>query len=299
MIDKQLIILESIYKEYSALDKNDARGIVEFLRGHRMWVVGMADMTRYIYSPIDVLIRGRSIDQGIELFRQVLQHLDKDDKDLFSVMVHAIKVSQVRDIHHCFEKIAKMILVDLKETMPDNLRSLFWTEMLGFSFSKHHLRDDDLWFMFDNESLRKTLYEGRRKEYENIPIGLLFEQKVSVSVSEGIRNVLPKDDVAIFEITSTLLGQKLTVGMLQAILSYGASAILSHLLRHRLNEVSRILPPFDLLCCICARKTANPEFDVAMLNALEEIQPGISKMTDHLGNTPLWYCLYHLGTYIT
>ena len=30
-----------------------------------------------------------------------------------------------------------------------------------------------------------------------------------------------------------------------------------------------------------------------MLDALEELSPGVSKSTDKLGNTPLWYCLYY------
>lgn len=293
MTEEQLKILKAVNEEYRVLDKKDARGLVDFLRTHQVWVSSLTNMSRYLRSPMEVLIDNCCIDEGITLFRQFLQHLNKDDKDIFAVMVHVLKVRHAHDFHHCVEKIAKMILVDMKNTLPDNLRSAFWNEMLDFKFNRHYCLRDDTLYLIDNESMRKIMCQEKHQEYESIPKGLLFEHKQAVPVCKNIQDVLPKDDFATFEITSALSGQKLTVGTLQAILASGAASILCHLMRHRPNEISRLLSPFDLLCCICARKTTNAEFDVAVLNTLEELHPGISKLSDHLGNTPLWYCLYH------
>ena len=296
MTEEQWKKLKAVNDEYQVLDKKDAKGLVDFLRTHRVWVSSLESKSRYVSSPIEDLMYDCASDDGNDgfvLFRQLLQHLNKDDKDIFAVMVHLLKVLHVNDINHFYEKVAKMILVDMKNTLPDNLRSVFWNEMLGVEFFMHDFLSDDTLYLIDNESMRKIMYQGKTQEFESIPKGLLFGQKQAVSVCKNVQDVLPRDDVAIFEITSALSGQKLTIGVLQAILASGSTSILCHLIRHRTNEISRLLLPFDLLCCICARETTNAEFDVAVLNTLEELYPGISKLSDHLGNTPLWYCLYH------
>jgi len=58
--------------------------------------------------------------------------------------------------------------------------------------------------------------------------------------------------------------------------------------------VTAILSPQDLLIHICAYEP-NGAAAIKVLDTLEELFPGISKFTDKLGNTPLWYCLYISG----
>ena len=90
----------------------------------------------------------------------------------------------------------------------------------------------------------------------------------------------------------TLSGKRVTTGLLRWLLVYNAWNIILHLLKHRAKQVTSILPPHDLLIGICAYGT-KCNAAVKVLDALEELSPGVSKSTDSLGNTPLWYCLYH------
>ncbi len=78
LTEEQLKILKAICEEYRVLDKKDARGLVDYLRTHRVWVTSLTDMSRYLCSPIGNLIGNCCKDEGIALFRQLLQHLNKD-----------------------------------------------------------------------------------------------------------------------------------------------------------------------------------------------------------------------------
>ena len=113
--------------------------------------------------------------------------------------------------------------------------------------------------------------------------------------TEEMRKAINKDSVSLFELELTLKGKRVTIGLLRRILEYNAWNILVHLLKSRTKAVTSILSPQDLLISICAYGAKN-DATVKVLDTLEELSPGISKHTDKLGNTPLWYCLYKRRT---
>ena len=149
--------------------------------------------------------------------------------------------------------------------------------------------------LVDNEGIRSTILKRKKKGYDLIPKGLFFmDDKRFIPLSEKIVQALQMDSVSMFEMALTLTGKKITIGLLRAILRACASNILIHLLKNRPKSLTAILSPLDLLIYICAYPSKGKnEKEINVLEMLEELYPGVCQRTDKLGNTPLWYCLYH------
>ena len=148
--------------------------------------------------------------------------------------------------------------------------------------------------LVDNDDIRVAIVKTKFPGYERIPAGLYFTQWPLQGwlITTEMRNAIEKDSVSLFDLELTLTGKRVTIGLLRRLLLNNSWNIILHLLKHRTKQVTSILSPYDLLICICVNVSRN-DATVKVLDALEELFPGISKSTDKLGNTPLWYCLYH------
>jgi len=185
----------------------------------------------------------------------------------------------------------------MKSVLSDKVRATFWTVLknVGWHYSGYVREGCEDMTLVDNEGIRSAILKRREKGHDLISKGIFFmDDKRFIPLSDKIIQALQIDSTSMFEMALTLTGKKITVGLLRAILRAHAFNILIHLLKSRTKAVTSILSPLGLLICICAYGDQS-EAAVRVLDALEELYPCISKSTDKLGNTPLWYCLYHGG----
>ena len=183
----------------------------------------------------------------------------------------------------------------MKKGLPERIRA-FWGVMIRKEHSFYIHRENDILMLVDNDDMRVSIVKNKLPGYERIPAGLSFAKSSLLGwlITTDLKNAINKDSVSMFELELTLTGKRITIGLLRRVLIFNAMNILLHLLKHRLKQVTAILSPQDLLIHICAYER-NGAAALKVLDTLEELFPGISKSTDKLGNTPLWYCLYKSG----
>ncbi|MBQ7178248.1 MAG: ankyrin repeat domain-containing protein [Victivallales bacterium] len=186
----------------------------------------------------------------------------------------------------------------MKNILSDKVRAAFWTVLtnVGWPYSGLVWEGCEDMVLVDNKGIRSAILKRKKKGYDLIPQGIFFmDDKRFISLSEKMLQALQLDSPSMFEMALTLTGKKISAGLIRAILCASASNILIHLMKQRSKLLANILSPLDLLISICVNVSKN-EAAVKVLDALEELFPGISKSTDKLGNTPLWYCLYKRRT---
>ena len=269
--------IEKLVRQYEALWENDApmEQIVEFCRCH-------SQEEENENAPL-LRILSSSLKWGEMVFMpSFLKHLTGND----DYLLHTIGY-YYRSFHH--ETTIQRIL-SMKKGLPDRIRAFFWALM------KKSGRNAliDIMLLVDDDNVRDYIVEHKIGCYERIPAGLTFVKKRQLGClfTEEVRKAIAEDSVSLLELGMTLSGKRVTTGLLLRLLVYNAWNILLHLLKHRAKQVTSILSPHDLLISICAYGTKS-NAAVKVLDALEELSPGVSKSTDGLGNTPLWYCLYH------
>ena len=181
-----------------------------------------------------------------------------------------------------------------EDVLHDKVRAFFWFNLRkaeGMWVSS--LRYTDLRCV-DNVKVRNAMMARKHPGHQVIPAGLCLTDCKHGNLPPRIQAALEKDSVSLFNIEMTLSGKRISMDLLNGVLYFNAYSILAHLLRNRMDQVEYRLAPKDLLRHLCAKefKTCKEEI-VDIVDALEEAFPGICKETDLLGNTPLWYCLYH------
>ena len=195
--------------------------------------------------------------------------------------------------HRAFNAIARIL--SMKNVLPDNIRAFFWTLMRKITWPYCRCIPDDCVdiVMVDNSDIKLAMFKCKYAGRNLIPKGLVFmDGKRHYALSEKMDQALREDSISLFELELTLSGKKLTASLLREMMHYKAYNIISHLLLHRTKAMTAILAPQDWLICCCSHAGGCQGAEVKALDTLEEICPGISKYTDKLGNTPLWYCLY-------
>ena len=275
-------IIEELKSQYDALWENDApmEQIVDFCRCHSR------EEDENGNEPLSYTLL-RSPKWGEMVYMpSFLKHLtDNDD-----CLLHAIGV-YYRSFH---QEITIQRILSMKIALSDRIRAFFWILMRKFGRNA----PVDPMLLVDDDNIRDYIVENKISGcYEQIPAGLSFVRgrQLGWMFTEEMRKAINKDSVSLFELELTLNGKRVTIGLLRRILEYNAWNILVHLLKSRTKAVTSILSPQDLLISICAYGAKN-DATVKVLDTLEELSPGISKRTDKLGNTPLWYCLYKRRT---
>ena len=174
-------------------------------------------------------------------------------------------------------------ILGMREAIPDRIRAFLWNAI------RERCRSERI-------NCCPGEYAENVVNYIGIRPNLLQDPPVNwhypTQLTEKMQAALEQDSVPLFEIELTMTGKRVAKRLLDQILRYRAANLLSHLLKERSKALAAILPPTDLLFCICARPSKYKTF-VPVLDTLEELYPGICQKTvDNFGNTPLWYCLY-------
>ena len=271
--------IEELTRQYEALWENDApmEQIVKFCRRYSRTVLE----DEHGKVPLNSVLEQSRIWGDMVLQPSFLKHLADSDDCL------------LRAIGTFFRQHPGVIyrILSMKKGLSDRIRAFFWTLMRKASF---RIIINESTLLVDNNDIGKWIVKNKFRGYERIPAGLYFAQWPLQGwlITTEMRNAIEKDSVSLFDLELTLMGKRVTIGLLRRLLHNNSWNIVLHLLKHRTKQVTSILSPHDLLICICAGQSRSDAV-VKVLDALEELFPGISQRTDKLGNTPLWYCLYH------
>ena len=278
--------ISELVKQYEALWENGApmEQIVGFCRQYSQKQLE----NKRGETPLLEVLRQSAKWEEMVLTPAFLKHLTVNDDRL----LHVIGSYSLRCNH---QNIIYYRILSMKKGLPERIRA-FWGVMVREVESFCVRRENEILMLVDNAYMRNEIIRNKLSGHELIPAGLSFVKGGLLGwlISEDMREALTRDSVSRFELELTLSGKKITIGLLRRILCEHALNILLHSLKHRLKQVTAILSPQDLLIHICAYEPDSAKA-VKALDTLEEICPGISKSTDKLGNTPLWYCLYRSG----
>ena len=275
--------IEELVKQYEALWENDApmEQIVDFCRQQNTVIDRQNTL-------VDILRQSKWGE--MVLMPLFLKHLASDDDCLLK------SIAQYCQVGNGFNKTLSLSrILSMKEGFPDKYRAFFWT--LICSTHDFAIMPQYAIMFVDNCYVRPVIIRSKLPGYELIPEGLEFGKIVHSAwwkIPEEIDNAIADDSVSLLEMRLTLYGKKFTKLLFQIILSHDAFNILDHMLKCRLKAVTNILSPQDILVNICAH-ASKCRGAIKVLDTLEQLYPGISKYTDKLGNTPLWYCLYKSG----
>ena len=277
--------IEALVKRYEAFWENDApmEQIVGFCRRYSQKLM---EDERGEMPLINILCQSDKWGEMV-LMPAFLKHLTDNDDSLLCVIGSYY-------LHGGHKSYIFYRILSMKKGISDRIRAFF-----GVMIRKKQtfwIKQNDSLGLVDNDDIRDGIIRNKLPGHELIPAGLSFVKGGLLGwlISEDMREALTRDSVSRFELELTLSGKKITIGLLRRILCEHALNILLHSLKHRLKQVTAILSPQDLLIHICAYEPDSAKA-VKVLDTLEEICPGISKSTDKLGNTPLWYCLYRSG----
>ncbi len=283
--------IEALVKRYEALWENDApmEQIVGFCRHYSQKLLE----DERGETPLIKILQQSDKWGDMVLYPKFLKHLTNNDDSLLYVIgsyssSYSTSTNDIMNIY--FYRILSM-----KKGLSDRIRAI-WGVVIRRKQSFFIRWENDILMLVDNDEVRVSIVKNKLPGYERIPAGLSFAQGLLIvgRLTTEMLNAINKDSVSLFELELTLMGKKITTGMLRRILREHAMNILLHLLKHRLKQVTAILSPQDLLIHICAYEPDSAKA-IKVLDTLEELFPGISKYTDKLGNTPLWYCLYICG----
>lgn len=277
--------IEALVKRYEALWENDApmEQIVGFCRHYSQKLL---EDERGMTPLIKILCQSEKWGEMV-LMPAFLKHLTNNDDSLLCLIgSYSFRCGGHKNI--IYNRILSM-----KKGLSGRIRA-FWGAMIRKEQFYLHRKNDNL-MLVDNDEMRVVIVKNKLPGYERIPAGLYFAQGSLIGrLTTEMQNAINKDSVSMFELELTLTGKRITIGLLRRTLRKHAMNILLHLLKHRLKQVTAILSPLDLLIHICAYER-NSAAALKVLDTLEELFPDISKYTDKLGNTPLWYCLYKNG----
>ena len=276
---------KELVSQYEALWENDTprEQIVEFCRQH------LDEDETLFYILINSVKWGNMV-----VMPSFLKHLRDDDDSLLRGIASYLRSQHRLDYYDFFVTVSRIL--SMKSVLSDKVRATFWTVLknVGWHYSGYVREGCEDMTLVDNEGIRSAILKRREKGHDLISKGIFFmDDKRFIPLSDKIIQALQIDSASMFEMALTLTGKKITVGLLRAILRAHAFNILTHLLKCRTKALAALLSPHDLLICICTAPSSPNESEINVLNALEELSPGISQRTDKLGNTPLWYCLYH------
>ena len=279
---------EELLRQYEALWENDApkEQIVDFCRQHLD-----EDEKRLFYVLVTSAKWGKMV-----FMPSFLKHLRDDDDSLLRGLASYLRSIRGLDYYVLFVVVSRIL--SMKNILSDKVRAAFWTEQkkVGWRYSGLVREGCEDMTLVDNEGILRTILKRRKKGYDLIPHGLFFldGKRFFIRMPEKMRQALLLDSVSMFEMALILTGKNITIGLLREILCASAYNILIHLMKNCPKSLTDILSPHDLLICICAYPFTVPiEKVINVLDVLEELNPGISKRTDKLGNNPLWYCLYY------
>ena len=287
---------EELLRRYEALWENDApmEKIVDFCRQHLGLAVELKNENKqHVQVDSDQFFRAlsKSTKWGSMIFMpSFLRYLHDDDNGLLCAFVGLLCNN-----NHFRILVNVSRILSMKRILSDKVRASFWG-VLKAGFWQYcraiNIGCADI-TLVDNENMRQIILKRKIAGYDCIPKGLVFlDDKRFIALSDKMIQALQLDSVSLFEMALTLSGKNISMGLLRAILRANAFNVLIHLLKHRPKTLTSILSPLDLLICLCASEFKN-ENEIKVLETLEELYPGISKSMDKLGNTPLWYCLYH------
>ena len=277
-------IIEELKCQYDALWENDApmEQIVDFCRQH------LDEDETLFYILINSVKWGNMV-----VMPSFLKHLRDDDDSLLRGIASYLRSHRL-DYYDFFVTVSRIL--SMKSVLSDKVRATFWTVLknVGWHYSGLVREGCEDMTLVDNEGIRSAILKRKKKGYDLISKGLFFmEDTRFIPLSDKTIQALQIDSASMFEMALTLTGKKITVGLLRAILRAHAFNILTHLLKCRTKALAALLSPHDLLICICTAPSSPNESEINVLDTLEELSPGVSKSTDKLGNTPLWYCLYY------
>ena len=278
--------IEELVKQYEALWENDApmEQIVGFCRHYSQKLLE----DERGETPLIKILRESEKWGEMVLMPAFLKYLTNNDDSLLCVIgSYSLRCGHKNIIYYR--------ILSMKKGLSDRIRA-FWGAMIRIKQTFYLHRKNDLLMLVDNDEVRVSIVKNKLPGYERIPAGLSFAKRSLLGwlITTDMKNAINKDSVSMFELELTLTGKRITIGLLRRVLIFNAMNILLHLLKHRLKQVTAILSPQDLLIHICAYEP-NDAAAIKVLDTLEELFPGISKFTDKLGNTPLWYCLYISG----
>ena len=276
---------EELLSQYEALWENDApmEQIVDFCRRY-------SQQEEENGNNLLSGILSSSLKWGEMVYMPLfLKHLtDNDDGLLYAIGSY---------YRSCHRETTIQRILSMKKGLSDRIRAFFWTLMRKFGCNA----PIDPMLLVDDDNMRDYMVEHKVSGcYERIPAGLSFVRGRMQGwlFTQEVRKAISEDSVSLLELGMTLSGKKVTINLLRQILKNNAWNILVHLLESRTKAITSILSFQDLLINICAygfsfSYDAKNDLAVKVLDTLEELSPGVSKSTDKLGNTPLWYCLYH------
>ena len=303
----QYIKLRSrLVHEFEALWENDAPmpQIVDFCRQHlntkfvykrQAEQEGFNETLEKRYIPLEDILPESNKWGDMVLMPSFLRHLQDDDMPLLKHIGELLMFRRNNDFYHrAFNAIARIL--SMKNVLSDMIRVFFWILMRKITWPYLGLIFDGCedMVLVDNPDIRRAMIMRKHRGHELIPPGLVFmDGKRQMELSQKMDQAMGGDSISLFELELTLSGKKLTASLLRGILHYRAYNIISHLLCHRTKAMTAILSPQDWLICCCSYADGR---GIKVLDTLEELYPGISKTTDKLGNTPLWYCLYRSGS---
>ena len=278
--------IEALVKRYEALRENDApmEQIVGFCRHYSQKLLE----DERGETPLIKILRESEKWGEMVLMPAFLKYLTNNDDSLLCVIgSYSLRCGHKNIIYYR--------ILSMKKGLSDRIRA-FWGAMIRIKQTFYLHRENDILMLVDNDDMRVSIVKNKLPGYERIPAGLSFAKRSLLGwlITTDMKNAINKDSVSMFELELTLTGKRITIGLLRRVLIFNAMNILLHLLKHRLKQVTAILSPQDLLIHICAYEP-NDAAAIKVLDTLEELFPGISKFTDKLGNTPLWYCLYISG----
>ena len=288
--------IEELVRQYEALWENDApmEQIVEFCR---QLLKPDAD------TPLIRILHNSRKWGELVLMPPFLKHLRDDDAPLLCTLANYLLPPPpggygYRHINHSkvFAHVSRVL--SMRTVLSDRTRAFFWRLMISVSWPYFGLIPNGIEdiVLVDNADVRTAIVKRKRPGWELIPKGLVFWEGRRQPLTDKMQQAIARDSVPMFELAMTLSGKTITAGLLREILHWQAFNITSHLLRKRPKAIAAILTPRNLLICLLlskAREHPQVEKAIACLDTLEELSPGVSKSTDSLGNTPLWYCLYH------
>ncbi len=280
--------IEALVKQYEALWENDApmEQIVGFCRRYSQKLL---EDERGETPLLNILCQSDKWGEMV-FMPAFLKHLTNNDDSLLHVIgSYSFRCGHIITIINCR-------ILSMKRGLSDRIRAFFWSFTRKVRYNIIRIIHNENTMLVDNDDIRVAIVKNKFPGYERIPAGLSFAQGSLKGwlITTEMRNAINKDSVSMFELELTLTGKRITIGLLRRILCEHAMNILLHLLTHRLKQVTAILSLQDLLIHICAYEP-NRAKAIKVLDTLEELYPGISKSTDKLGNTPLWYCLYRSG----
>ncbi|MBP5639595.1 MAG: hypothetical protein J6X55_08955 [Victivallales bacterium] len=296
-----------LVREYEELWEHDAPmpQIVDFCRQHlhteivykRQPAQGEPNETlEKSYIPLEDILRESNKWGDMVLMPSFLKHLQENDMPLLKRIGGHLMYPHHHDFYHrAFNAVARIL--SMKNVLPDKIRAYFWTLMRKITWHYNGCVPGDCVdiVMIDNSAIKLAMFKMEHAGHDLIPPGLVFmDGKRHYGLSEKMDQALREDSISLFELELTLPGKKLAAWLLREMMRYEPFNIISHLLLHRTKAMTAILAPQDWLICCCSYvdRRQGAEGAIKVLDALEQLYPGISKTKDKLGNTPLWYCLY-------